>query len=371
MVNDMKHIVIYNGHWCSGGAESMIVNLIDAMDKKDLSFTILATQKETDLFDAILEKNHIHFRTILDKPISSPILRTMKNSRRMKKILSSLNADVFHINCSNASGLKYAKMAKKLGIPKVIVHSHNAKIEKDIFGLKTRMHTYWKWKYSKYPDVYIGCSDLAYDFMFSKKYVSEKIILKNGVDTYKLSFNKTIRNEIREKYHISEDVILIGHIGRYVEQKNHKFLIEILKNLKKQSMNFKLMLLGEGYLKSEVFAYAEEQGVLADIIDVGVQKDVYRFYQAFDYFLLPSLHEGLPVVGIEAQAAGLPCGFADTIDAGVKLLSTTELIPIKEAVDWVEFVLRHKSVREDTSKKIEAAGFDIHKSAETLEEIYR
>ncbi|MCM1131656.1 MAG: glycosyltransferase [Roseburia sp.] len=367
----MKHIVIYNGHWCSGGAESMITNLLDAMNKEDLKFTILATQKETDLFDDVLKRNNVNFLTVLDKPISNPVLRTMKNSRRMKRILSSLKPDVFHINCSNASGLKYARLAKKLKVPKVIVHSHNAKIEKDLLGLKTRMHKYWKRKYSKYPDVYIACSDLAFEFMYSNKYNSQKFILKNGVDTYKLKFNKTIRSEIREKYNITEDMILLGHIGRYVEQKNHKFLIEILKELKKRSTNFKLMLLGEGYLKTDVFAYAEEQGVLSDIIDIGVQKDVYRFYQAFDYFLLPSLHEGLPVVGIEAQAAGLPCGFADTIDAGVKLLNTTELIPIKEVGDWVEFVLRQRSVREDTSKKIEDAGFDIHKSAKALEEIYK
>ncbi len=367
----MKHIVIFNGHWCSGGAESMITNLLHAMNKEDLKFTILATQKETDLFDDILKMNKIDFMTVLDKPISNPILRTIKNSRRMKKILSSLHADVFHINCSNASGLKYAKLAKKLGIPKVIVHSHNAKIEKDILGLKTFIHKYWKRKFSKYPDVYIACSDLAFDFMYLKKYDSKKIILKNGVDTYKLCFNKTIRNEMREKYHISKDTILIGHIGRYVEQKNHKFLMDIFKELKKRSTSFKLMLLGEGYLKAEVFAYAEEQGVLADIIDVGVQKDVYRFYQAFDYFLLPSLHEGLPVVGIEAQAAGLPCGFADTIDPNVKLLDKTKLLPISNVIEWVEFVLNYKGEREDVSNIIEAAGFDIHKSAEVLEEIYR
>lgn len=367
----MKHIVIFNGHWCSGGAESMITNLLHAMNKEDLRFTILATQKETDLFDDILKMNKIDFITVLDKPISNPILRTIKNSRRMKKILSSLNADVFHINCSNASGLKYAKLAKKLGIPKVIVHSHNAKIEKDTLGLKTLMHKHWKRKYSKYPDVYIACSDLAFDFMYLRKYDSQKIILKNGVDTYKLHFNKTIRNEMREKYNISEDTILIGHIGRYVEQKNHKFLIGILKELKKRNTNFKLMVLGEGYLKAEVFAYAEEQGVLADIIDAGVQKDIYKFYQAFDYFLLPSLHEGLPVVGIEAQAAGLPCGFADTIDQNVKLLDTTKLLPISNVLDWVEFVLNYKGERADVSSIIEAAGFDIHKSAEVLKKIYR
>ena len=367
----MKHIVIYNGHWCSGGAESMITNLIHAMNKENLKFTILATQKETDLYDEILNTNKVDFLTVLDKPVSNPILRTIKNSRRMKRILSSLHPDVFHINCSNASGLKYARLAKKLGIPKVIVHSHNAQIEKDTLGLKTMMHNHWKRKYSKYPDIYIACSDLAFDFMFSKKYESQKIILKNGVDTYKLRFDKTIRKEMREKYQMSEDVILIGHIGRYVEQKNHKFLIDILKELKKKSANFKLMVLGEGYLKADVFAYAEEQGVRQDIIDVGVQKDVYRFYQAFDYFLLPSLHEGLPVVGVEAQAAGLPCGFADTIDTNIKLLKTTQLLPIKEVSDWVEFVLNYNGEREDASSIIESAGFDIHKSADLLEEIYR
>lgn len=367
----MKHIVIYNGHWCSGGAERLITNLIETMNKVDLKFTILATQKETDIFDEILKKNNVNFLTVLDEPVSNPILRTIRNGRKLKKILSNLKPDVFHINCSNASGLKYAKLAKKLKIPKVIVHSHNAKIEKDALGLKTRMHNHWKRKYSKYPDVYIACSNLAFEFMYSKKYNPKKIILKNGVNTSKLHYNKEIRNEIREKYNIKENTILLGHIGRYVEQKNHKFLIDILKELKSRNTNFKLMMLGEGYLKTEVFAYAEEQGVLTDIIDVGVQKDVYQFYQAFDYFLLPSLHEGLPVVGIEAQAAGLPCGFADTIDQDVKLLDTSKLLPITNVSDWVDFILNSNSERVDVSSKIVAAGFDIKTSANLLEEIYR
>lgn len=370
VVNNMKHIVIWNSHWCSGGAESMITNLISAMDKSNLQFTILVTQKESNLFDDILKENQVNFKTILEKPISNPIWRTLKNGQKIKKALLELKIDVLHINCSNASGLKYAKLAKRLGIPKVIVHSHNAKIEKDIFGLKTWFHKHWKKKYSIYPDVTIACSELAYRFMFSKKCNKEKILLNNGVDTYKLQFNKIIRNELRNQYGISEDEILLGHIGRFVEQKNHKFLIDIVKELKQRNFNCRLMLLGEGYLKPEIFQYAEACGVASYIIDAGVQKDAYRFYQAFDYFLLPSLHEGLPVVGIEAQAAGLPCAFADTIDQDIKILDSSVLLPINQISYWVDYILHDKTERKDTSFIIKEHGYDIRNSAKTLKEIY-
>ena len=366
----MKHIVIFNSHWCSGGAESMITNLIAAMDKSDLKFTILVTQKETDLFDEILNQNQIHFKTILDKSVSNPIFRTLKNGRKIKKEFKALNIDVLHINCSNASGLKYAKIAKKLGIPKVIVHSHNAKIEKDILGLKTWIHNHWKRKYSKYPDVYIACSNLAFEFMFSKSYASQKIILKNGVDTYKLKFNKIIRDEIRKSFNIHDDVIVLGHVGRYVEQKNHKFLIDVLKELRQKGINCYLLLLGEGYLKEEVFTYAEANHLKPYIIDAGVQKDSYRFYQAFDFFLLPSFHEGLPVVGIEAQASGLPCCFSDTIDSEVKLLDSTVMLSIKGVSEWVNYIVQCKLIRKDTSDIIEKQGYDIRRSAEVLKNIY-
>ena len=163
-----------------------------------------------------------------------------------------------------------------------------------------------------------------------------------------------IRDEIRKSFNIHDDIIVLGHVGRYVEQKNHKFLIDVLKELRQKGINCYLLLLGEGYLKEEVFTYAEANHLKPYIIDAGVQKDSYRFYQAFDFFLLPSFHEGLPVVGIEAQASGLPCCFSDTIDSEVKLLDSTVMLSIKGVSEWVNYIVQCKLIRKDTSDIVES-----------------
>ncbi len=367
----MKHIVIFNDHWCSGGVEALWTNLISSMpDKEDFKFTILVSQKETEIFDDTLRQNSVEILTVLSKVYKNPILRTFKNMQLFKSKLKALMPDILHINSCNASGLKYAYIAKKIGIKTVIVHSHNTNIEPGKFNLKIKAHLYWQKKYLNYPTHYFACSTEAGEFMFGQG--KKMYILKNGVNLDKFSFNQNYRQEIRQKYNIKDEII-IGHIGRFCKQKNHMFLLEIFRKIHEIDNNTKLMCLGEGDLKNEFFSKVKGYGLENYVIDAGVTKEAYKYYQAFDAFILPSLHEGLPVVAVEAQSAGLPVFMADTITKESKILDSTSFFSLNDNVDEIaNRIIKCYNLfnRKSVYNLIIEQGFDIKTEAEKLKKFY-
>lgn len=364
----MKHVVIFNDHWCSGGVESLWTNLIKNITTDEFYFTILATQKETDIYDDILNEHNVNIITILDKVISNPIIRTKKNIKGFKNKIKELNPDILHINSCNASGLKLAHIAKKCGIKHVIVHSHNTLIEADKLKLKLLAHKIWQRKYLSAPDAYFGCSTESLAFMFNTK---KGYLLKNGVDLSKFKFEEEYRNEIRGKFNLRPDDYVIGHVGRFCNQKNHKFLIDIFNNYLKTNNGY-LMLVGEGELREEIEEYANSLGIKNHIIFAGTTSEVYKYYSAFDLFVLPSLHEGLPVVAIEAQATGLPVIMADTITQEAKITTNVSYLPLSDMDLWVSRINQYKNIeRKDTKEEITASGFDIKDSANKLIKFYQ
>lgn len=364
----MKHVVIFNDHWCSGGVESLWTNLIKNITTNEFRFTILATQKETDIYDSLLVDHNVSFTTILNKVISNPIIRTRKNLKGFKKKIKELKPDILHINSCNASGLKLAHIAKKCGVSKVIVHSHNTLIEADKLKLKLLAHKMWQKKYLSSPDAYFGCSTESLEFMFNTK---EGYLVKNGVNLDKFKFNEDYKEEIRNKFDLKFSDYVIGHVGRFCNQKNHKYLLDVF-NKYLQEKDAYLMLVGEGELKEEIENYADYLGIKNNIIFAGTTSEVFKYYSAFDIFVLPSLHEGLPVVAIEAQATGLPVIMADTITKEAKITQNVSYLPLGDERLWVNRINEYREMeRKDTREEIKVAGFDIKDSASKLIEFYK
>ena len=364
----MINIVVFNDHWCSGGVESLWTNLLKNIDDSNLSFTILATQKETDIYDKLLKEKNIKLVTILDHVINNPIIRTKKNIKGFKNKIKELNPDILHINSCNASGLKLAHIAKKCGIKHVIVHSHNTLIETDKLKLKLLAHKIWQRKYLSAPDAYFGCSTESLEFMFNTK---KGYLLKNGVDLSKFKFKEEYRNEIRGKFNLRPDDFVIGHVGRFCNQKNHRFLIDVFKKYLETNKGY-LMLIGEGELKEEIEKYVDSLGINDNVIFVGTTSEVYKYYSAFDLFVLPSLHEGLPVVAIEAQATGLPVIMADTITQEAKITTNVSYLSLLDIDLWVSQINQYKNIeRKDTKEEITKSCFDIKASASNLIKFYQ
>ena len=204
--------------------------------------------------------------------------------------------------------------------------------------------------------------------MFGKN--AEFTVIKNGISTEQFRFSESVRNEVRRELGFSDKDFVIGNIAKFGIQKNHKFLIEIFDRVSRIVPEAKLVLVGQNVpsicmLKQLTALRAARRGILKRISFLGLRKDTDRLYQAMDAFVLPSLYEGLPVVGVEAQCSGLPCLFSDTITSEVRLLDSTEYFPIRPCAAaglWARAlreISMNKIDRDEAFLKVRMKGFDI------------
>lgn len=180
--------------------------------------------------------------------------------------------------------------------------------------------------------------------MFPKKIVeSQKFhTVFNAVDMEKFSFSPTVRDEVRKQLNL-ENKFVVGHVGNFVYQKNHYYLIDIFAKIKENYPEAVLLLAGTGERFETVRKVVKEKGLENNVKMLGFCKDVHRLFQAMDFFLLPSYFEGLPTVGVEAQCAGLPCVMSDTITDEAKITENCWFLPLKDSPEkWSRFILAHK-----------------------------
>ena len=187
-------------------------------------------------------------------------------------------------------------------------------------------------------------------------------VVNNAIDVDKFKYDEKIRKEKRKELNIKDNQLVIGHIGRFVQQKNHEFLIDIFNEIYKQDKNAILLLIGEGPLKEEIQNKVNELGLDKNVKFLGQRSDANELYQAMDAFVLPSLYEGLPVVGVEAQAAGLPCFFSTDMTKETEILDSTKFISLThKSKYWADKILKEVSLfkRQDTSEEIVDNKFSI------------
>lgn len=219
-----------------------------------------------------------------------------------------------------------------------------------------------------------ACSYYAGKWLFGKKAMErgKVTVFNNAIDLDKFRFSQTERSEVRKELEL-EDKFVVGHVGRFCFQKNHDKLIDIFAEIHKKLPDSVLLLVGIGELMNETKEKVERLGLSDAVLFLGVRNDVNRLYQAMDVFVLPSHYEGLPVVGVEAQGAGLPCVFSNAMTAETKMSDVTQMISLeKSSEQWAEIILdTRKYKRSDKCEFIKAAGFDIKIEAKKLEEYYR
>ena len=187
----------------------------------------------------------------------------------------------------------------------------------------------------------------------------------------KYDFNSDIRSEVRKKLDI-ESKYVVGHAGRFSNQKNHSFLLEVFQKIYEKDKNTILLLFGVGELQEEMKKKATMLGIDSAVIFYGATNEMHKMWQAMDVFVMPSLHEGLPVTGIEAQASGLPCIFADTITREVDVSGRSEFLSLNATPEaWAYCALRHKcDKRESGVPALKKAHYDIQQTADVISELY-
>ena len=197
-------------------------------------------------------------------------------------------------------------------------------------------------------------------------------VINNAIDTSKFHYDSSERCACRKELNIEPGAFVIGHVGRFNAQKNHSFLLDIFCAVLKKNKESMLLLVGEGDLESHIKMLAAQRGISNKVLFLGIRKDIHRIYQAMDVFVMPSLFEGLPVSGIEAQACGLPCVFSNTISFDTKITDNVSFVPLNiSPSDWADNILNYQNTtRSDQSGIVKAKGYDITIQAKLLEDFY-
>lgn len=357
-----------------------ILHIVDSLDMGGIQTFLLNVYKNIDCsnikFDFLVFRPHKQVLEEEFKRRGSKIYRITnwrESVRRNRKELKCFFREhkeysIVHYHAGSINYIAPIKEAYKAKVPVRIMHSHNTRIGGN--PLNRLFHNFHKRSIEYIATDYFACGRKAAEWMFGGTNVEKKVvIINNGVCTADYTYDENIRVAKRKELNV-ENNFVIGHIGRFSYEKNHIFLITVLEKLKKTDCNPILILVGEGKEKENVMRRAEECGVRENIKFLGIRNDVNQLLQSFDIFLLPSFHEGFPVVLVEAQAAGLPCIISSSISSEVAIKPNVKRINLSDSVEkWVEEILNENERIIDNKSLIEA-GFDIEHTANELSKFY-
>lgn len=343
-----------------GGISSVIMNYV-RKTYQDVDYGVV-------LCSAVEEKLVDELRSYGVKIFLPPYSRRRKPfaySIWLKKMLKEYKYDIIHVHGSSSTMYSEIHAAKQAHVPIRVAHSHSSSCK------YVTIHKVLKPFLNRELTHAIACSDSAGKWLFTKAYS----ILPNGIDVDKFAFSQTIRDEYRKKMGL-EDKFVIGHIGYMDTEKNHMFLLRVFKKLVEVRPDARLLLIGDGRLRSEIEQYIEENQ-LSDVVQVlGNRTDVANLYQCMDIFVLPSLFEGLPVTLVEAQSAGLRCLVSSAVTTQANITGDVQYLSVDDENmgEWIRMLSENGDVTRNRSVFAETMGnsaFNISKSVEALLQAYQ
>jgi len=349
-----------------GGAESMIMNLYRNIDRSKIQFDfIVHTESDCSFDDEIYRLGGKIYRVPAYKGTNH--IDYIKNWERFFK--KHPEYKIIHGHVRSTASI-YLKIAKQYGLI-TIAHSHNTSSGNGISAIAKSVLQY---PIRYVADYLIACSKAAGEWLFGKQVYKKDnfYILNNAVDAKKFVFNTTTRIKKRKEFQI-EDKLVVGHIGRFHPQKNHELIVDIFNTVYKRNNNAILMLVGDGKLRGPIEEKVKKLGLDNSVIFCGVRSDISEILQAIDVFLFPSLYEGLGIVVVEAQAAGLPCLVSNKIPKDAFVTNLVEEVPLNSSIDiWADKILKYttNNNRENTYEQIKSNGYDIAQTTIWLEHFY-
>lgn len=270
------------------------------------------------------------------------IRKQFKYYENLQKVVKKGKYDYIHIHGDVANKLYVTALAARKADSrvKIILQSHASDADGAHRQLKRFVHKCLRGRLVKLADRYVSVSNLASDWMFPSVPKSQIVKIMNGVDLASFRFDPAVRKRVRDKLGLSKKHVL-GHIGRFAYQKNHRYLIQVFAQVYAQDPKARLLLVGKGDLEDECRQQVHELGLDKQVIFYGLSSNTSELFQAMDVFLLPSHFEGLPIVGVEAQAAGLPVIFSDQITHEAKLTDHVVFLPIdnESLLTWRQQVI--------------------------------
>ena len=371
-------ILVWGASYNPGGIERFLVNYIKHFNHKKIIVDFVNTDRRPLAFsDQMKSWNSKIFQLIVPSKRKHIILYYRKFDSFFKKY--SKNYDCMWFNLIDLSNITAVKYAHKYGVPKIIVHSHNSKYMSSLNSIGG-IEGYIKHKLNKklidnYATDFWSCSPSGTDWMFPNDLKSKVKIINNAIEPKLYMVNVEKRNSIRKKYHLSDDIIVLGNVGRLQLQKNQIFALKVMSELVKMNTKIKLIFVGDGPDKKKLLQKTNELSLKNNVIFVGKQMDMQAWYSTFDYFLLPSLFEGLSVASIEAQANGLPIFASSNIIPKNSIInSNIDLISLSYSPKyWADKILRKINsnfTRENElqiKQNFEVSSFDIDIESQKLQ----
>ena len=312
------------GKMVGGGVEQVVMNYYRHIDRTRVQFDFLVDADSTLVPRKEIES--LGGRVF----VVPPYQRQVAYQRELARLFREERWPIVHSHV-NALSVFPLRAAKRAGVPIRIAHSHSTS------GKGEHARNAAKWvlrRFSRaYPTDLAACGSYAGEWLFGK--AAEFTVFPNAVELGSFAFEPSVREEVRRELGIPDGMLAIGHLGRFATQKNHAFLLRAFAGVRERRPDAVLLLAGDGPLLGGAEALADSLGLGDSVRFLGRRSDANRLYQAFDAFALPSLYEGFCVVGVEAQAAGLPCLFSDAVSREVGLSPGARFLPLDEAA-WAD-----------------------------------
>lgn len=347
------------------GTEMFIMNVFRNMDHNEIMFDFLVSQRTFSAFEKEFESHGSKIYTFTRRNRG-----ILKHIASLKEFFRAHGKDykVAHIHGNSFTSMMPLAEAKNHGIPIRIAHCHNTSTQ----GIHNRLlHNLNRLRIDSIATDFFACSEAAKEWGFKgTKGFGKALVVPNGIELEKFAFNETKRSEVRKELNLG-DSFVVGNVAAFRDAKNHPFMLKTFKEITRRYQNAKLMLVGDGDGMGEMKEMAKRLRMEKDVLFLGSRSDIPDLLQAMDLFLFPSKYEGLGIVAIEAQAAGLPVmtsTHVPTETAATPLIQYLDLASGPE--EWASKILEKtegndRSLQYDGMKK-----FDIKTTCDLLRTVY-
>ncbi len=348
------------GECVPGGIKSVLFSYIEKLPKEQFSFDVVAYKVASSAEYSFVDR---YGGTLIEIPsISHP----MKYNSSLSDVLSKGNYDICHsmLNSLNPIVMHAAKNASiPVRIAENLSAGHPLEKKSKIKSLLKPFAKCWS------TDIAAN-SNLAAGWLYGED-ASDCEILPNPISFSKFEFDGALRKQMRESLDLDSRYV-IGWIGRFAPQKNPLFLLEILRSVREKGIDAALLTVGYGPLEEEFLSLAQSMKLDSHLVHVGGKQDLTPYYCAMDCFVLPSLYEGLPVVGLEAQASGLPCVFSSEVTQEVSIIDSCSFVRLEAGPDaWAEAIVGARSQRKAADQaELDSSGFEQSQAVDKLVAYY-
>ncbi|MCI1713964.1 glycosyltransferase [Bifidobacterium tibiigranuli] len=350
-----------------GGLENYIMNIYRNIDRNKVQFDFLEHYSKDYFFDDEIRDLGGHIYRI-------PFMEDKKNitgyNRELRTFFGKNRGfNIVHGHMATTA-MFYLKVAEKFGVDNRIIHAHEDSYIKNPRGIMRMMLIKQAWRHA---NILLACSRTSGQYYYGDRHFE---VMKNAIDSKRFTFNAEERKRFRHALGIADSTLVIGHIGRFSLQKNHRFLIDIFQSVLHIHPDAVLLMVGTGETQDDIRTLVAENNLESRIRFIDPMSNPESAYDAMDIFVLPSFFEGLPLTGIEAQCNGLPCVFSDMVTSEVDLGNAVSFCGLdKESSVWADAVLKQSlegyGNRVQNVKAVREQGYDANLNAQRMQDFYR